>query len=82
MTYDYTRDFPEAKSTHYAMAIRLQKYWQPAGHMDVLYHSAGVISEVSRSNVFFFKGEGRVGWGYQIQKNEQKTNLKMGNISS
>ncbi len=55
MTYDYTRDFPQAKSTHYAMAVRLQKYWGPAGHMDVLYHAAGQVSEVSRSNVFFFK---------------------------
>lgn len=56
MTYDYTRNFPEAKSTHYAMAVRLQKYWGPAGHEDVLYHAKGVVSEVSRSNVFFFKG--------------------------
>lgn len=56
MTYDYTRDFPEAKSTHYAMAVRLQKYWAPAGHEDVLYHAGGQVSEVSRSNVFFFKG--------------------------
>ena len=56
MTYDYTRDFPEAKSIHYAMAVRLQKYWKPAGHEDVLYHAGGTVSEVSRSNVFFFKG--------------------------
>lgn len=56
MTYDYTRDFPEAKSIHYAMAVRLQKYWKPAGHEDVLYHAGGKVSEVSRSNVFFFKG--------------------------
>ena len=56
MTYDYTRDFPEAKSIHYAMAVRLQKYWKPAGHEDVLYHTGGKVSEVSRSNVFFFKG--------------------------
>jgi len=57
MTYDYTRDFPQAKSTHYAMAVRLQKYWAPAGHMDVLYHAGGLVSEVSRSTVFFFKGD-------------------------
>ena len=57
MTYDYTRDFPEAKSIHYAMAVRLQKYWKPAGHEDVLYHAGGKVSEVSRSNVFFFKGD-------------------------
>ena len=56
MTYDYTRDFPGAKSIHYAMAVRLQKYWKPAGHEDVLYHAGGKVSEVSRSNVFFFKG--------------------------
>ena len=56
MTYDYTRDFPEAKSIHYAMAVRLQKYWKPAGHMDVLYHSKGKVSEASRSNIYFFKG--------------------------
>ena len=57
MTYDYTREFPRAKSTSYAMALRLQPAWEQGGHIDVLYHENGTVTEVSRSNVFFFKGE-------------------------
>lgn len=56
MLHEYARDSPEVKSTHYAQALSLQTEWIKAGHIDVLYHEAGFISEVSRSNVFFFEG--------------------------
>lgn len=59
MTLDYTRDFPLAKSTNYAVAVGLQREWLQKGHEDVLYHAGGKVWEVSRSNVFFFK-EGKL----------------------
>lgn len=55
MTCDYTREFPQAKTTSYAMAVKLLPQWSKDGHFDVLYHSAGTVTEVSRSNIFFFK---------------------------
>ena len=56
LTCDYTRDFPQAKSVNYVMSIRLNPQKAAGGHEDVLYHHNGLISEVSRGNVFFFKG--------------------------
>lgn len=56
MTYDYTRDFPASKTTGYVMAVKLLPEWKKDGHFDVLYHTAGTVTELSRSNIFFFKG--------------------------
>ena len=55
LTYNYTRDYPTVKSTYYAKALSLQKEWKKDGHNDVLYYEGAYVSEVSRSNVFFFK---------------------------
>lgn len=52
MLHEYQRDFPQVKSTYYVQAVGLQKQWQQAGHLDVLYHKDGMVSEVSRSSVF------------------------------
>ncbi|MBO3699151.1 aminotransferase class IV [Roseivirga sp. E12] len=57
MLHKYHRDFPEVKSTYYAQALSLQKQWLTDGHTDVLYHDGALVSEVSRSNVFFFDGD-------------------------
>lgn len=57
MTYDYTRDFPASKTTGYVMAVKLLPEWKKVGHFDVLYHTAGTVTELSRSNIFFFKGD-------------------------
>lgn len=57
MTYDYTRDFPTSKTTGYVMAVKLLPEWKKDGHFDVLYHTAGKVTELSRSNIFFFKGD-------------------------
>lgn len=57
MLHKYHRDFPEVKSTYYAQALSLQKEWLANGHTDVLYHDGRHISEVSRSNVFYFHGD-------------------------
>ena len=55
LTHNYTRDYPEVKSTYYAKALAMQKVWQKDDHTDVLYHDGAYVSEVSRSNIFFFK---------------------------
>jgi len=57
MLHEYHRDFPEVKSTYYAQALSLQKGWLAKGHTDVLYHDGTFVSEVSRSNIYFFEGE-------------------------
>ncbi len=57
MMHAYHRDLPYVKSTYYAQALSLQKEWLAGGHIDVLYHDGTLISEVSRSNVFFFDGD-------------------------
>lgn len=57
MTYDYTRDFPTSKTTGYVQAVKLLPQWKKDGHFDVLYHTAGRVTELSRSNIFFFKGD-------------------------
>ncbi len=57
MLHQYHRDFPEVKSTYYAPALSLQKGWLAKGHTDVLYHDGTFVSEVSRSNIYFFEGE-------------------------
>lgn len=57
MLHQYHRDLPEVKSTYYSQALSLQKSWMNDGHIDVLYHDGTYISEVSRSNVFYFDGD-------------------------
>lgn len=57
MLFEYQRDFPEVKSTYYAQALSLQKGWLAKGHTDVLYHDGTFVSEVSRSNIYFFVGD-------------------------
>jgi len=57
MTHDYTRDFPMSKTTGYVMAVKLLPEWKKEGHFDVLYHTQGTVTELSRSNIFFFKGD-------------------------
>jgi len=52
MTYAYHRDMPSVKSVAYAQALSLEQEWKAKGHVDVLYHQNGWVSEVSRSSVF------------------------------
>ena len=58
--HQYQREFPEAKTTNYTMAIKWQKDWAEKGYMDVLYHDGQVISEVSRSNLFIVDEKGNL----------------------
>lgn len=52
ITHNYTRDFPEIKSTDYKRVMLLQDEIKSTGATDVLYHSEGLLSELSRSNIF------------------------------
>ncbi|MFY0593631.1 aminotransferase class IV [Roseivirga sp.] len=55
MLQEYSRDNPLVKSTNYTNALAAQSRWQSEGHIDVLYHQNGLVSEVSRSNIYYFK---------------------------
>ncbi|MCO6358595.1 aminotransferase class IV [Roseivirga pacifica] len=52
MLHEYQRDFLLVKSTYYVQAVALQQQWKSGGHLDVLYHKEGMVSEVSRSSIF------------------------------
>lgn len=56
ISYDFVRDLPEIKSTDYKHLMILRPTIKAAGASDVLFHKRGYISELSRSNVFIFKG--------------------------
>lgn len=56
ISYDFVRDLPEIKSTDYKHLMILRPTIKEAGASDVLFHKRGYISELSRSNVFIFKG--------------------------
>ncbi|WP_186758429.1 aminotransferase class IV [Echinicola salinicaeni] len=55
LTVDYIRPIPEIKTTNYALPVYLSADWKSKGAEDVLYHSDGIISESSRSNIFIVK---------------------------
>ena len=56
ISYDFVRDLAEVKSTDYKHFMILQNDIKAANAADVFYHKRGFISELSRSNVFIFKG--------------------------
>lgn len=57
MTYEFVRDIPEVKSTDYKHLIIMRDIIKAAGASDVLFHKDGEVSELSRSNLFIFKGD-------------------------
>jgi branched-chain amino acid aminotransferase len=57
ITHEYVRDYPEIKSTDYKHLMILQGDIKAAGASDVLFYKRGYISELSRSNIFLFKGD-------------------------
>jgi branched-chain amino acid aminotransferase len=52
---EYVRAIPDVKTTDYKHVIMLASRLQQLNAQDVLYHKNGVISELSRSNVFIVK---------------------------
>jgi branched-chain amino acid aminotransferase len=59
-TYNYQREMPEIKTTHYLMAVWLHPWMKAQGADDILYHHNGVISECPRSNFFLVTKDDRI----------------------
>ena len=57
LPYDYVRDLPEIKTTNYLHMILMAGEMKRQGAADLLFHKNGEISELTRSNVFIFKGD-------------------------
>lgn len=56
ITCDYVRPFAEVKTLNYFTSLRLHKKKKEFNAVDVLYHN-DLISETSRANIFFIKGD-------------------------
>ena len=57
LTYHHQRDIAETKSLNYLTPIYMRKKLAEANAHDLLYHYHGVVTESSRSNIFFVKKE-------------------------
>lgn len=57
LPYDYVRDLPTIKTTNYVHMILMAEEMKQQGASDLLFHKNGEISELTRSNVFHFKGD-------------------------
>lgn len=55
ITYEHQRLFPEAKTTNYLTAIRLQKEKKKAGAIEILFTFRGKVLETATSNIFIIK---------------------------
>ena len=53
----YVRDVPSVKTINYVKSILVNKSVKSAGAVEVLYHWKGIITECSRSNIFFVSPE-------------------------
>lgn len=56
LPHAYVRDLPEIKSTNYVHMILMADEMRSQEAADLLFHKDGEISELTRSNVFIFKG--------------------------
>ena len=52
ITHNYVRELPEVKTINYMTGIWMQKEIRQQNAYDVLYHSSGHITELTRSNFF------------------------------
>lgn len=59
ITHEYQRQFPEAKTSFYIEASKMQKPKNKARAQEVLYYADGNILECSKSNIFIVKN-GRI----------------------
>lgn len=58
LTSSYQRESPDAKTTIYVQALRMQPALKKAGAFEVLYHWQDIVSECSRCNIFFIDRKG------------------------
>ena len=56
IVHEYMRYIPEAKTTNYLEAVRLEKERMKQKAYEVLYTSDGLVLECSTSNIFMIKG--------------------------
>jgi branched-subunit amino acid aminotransferase/4-amino-4-deoxychorismate lyase len=57
MVHEYLRYVPEAKSTNYVEAVKMQKERVKQKAYEILYVSDGMVLECSTSNIFMIKGK-------------------------
>lgn len=57
LPYEYVRDLPEIKSTNYVHMVLMADEMRSQQAVDLLFYKNGEISELTRSNVFIFKGQ-------------------------
>ena len=57
ITENHLRFMPEAKTTHYITAVRLQSKRKKAKAVEILFVSNGEVLECSTSNIFMFIGD-------------------------
>jgi len=55
ITHEYQRQFPEAKTSFYIEASKMQSAKHKAKAQEILYHSNGNVLECSKSNIFIVK---------------------------
>ena len=60
ITWQYSRDLPEAKTTNYLMAVHLGNSMREAGAVDALYHDGDRALEATRSNLFVVNENSKV----------------------
>ncbi|HEV7349112.1 aminotransferase class IV [Telluribacter sp.] len=57
LPYEYVRDLPEVKTTNYVHMVLMADEMKQQRASDLLFHKDGEISELTRSNVFLFRGD-------------------------
>jgi branched-chain amino acid aminotransferase len=57
LPYEYVRDLPEVKTTNYMHMVLMDGEMKRQQASDLLFHKHGEISELTRSNLFLFKGD-------------------------
>jgi D-alanine transaminase/branched-chain amino acid aminotransferase len=57
LSYEYRREIPAVKTLSYLLPIQMLPQLRRQAADDLLYHSNGLISESSRSNVFIVKNQ-------------------------
>ncbi|MEJ0106325.1 MAG: aminotransferase class IV [Bacteroidota bacterium] len=60
ISYEHQRQLPDVKTIDYIMAIWLRSYISQNNADDVLYHRAGRVSEIPRSNFFIVTYDDKV----------------------
>lgn len=57
LSHEYIRDLPEVKSTNYIRMILMEQQMKEQQASDLLFHREGEVSELTRSNIFYFKND-------------------------